>query len=355
VKHEVVAAAASSSVASAQDFLKKVDAPTTAKAYGSYHDLVADPNVDVIYVATPHSHHFQNAMLALQAGKHVLCEKALTVNAEQTKKLIEVAKAKKLFFMEAVWTRYFPLSVKIRELVTSGEIGQVTRVLADLSINGAQEDGELEFDDSNRMVNMDLAGGALLDLGIYSLTWVFQILYTTQTAPREAPKVVSAINKYKRTGADEQTSIIVQFPEHNTMGVATTGIRAGYPQAENYGPAITITGTKGEIQVSGPAFRPTHYKVIKHADPSAAEDVDCPIPTDANFHGWGHGMYWEADEVARCLRDGKLQSDTINWEESTVIMEAMDEVRRQNGLVYPDLIESAEFDVTHPLNTGVRR
>lgn len=350
VAHEVVAAASSSSASRAQEFLDKVKAPSTAKAYGSYAELVADPNVDIIYVATPHSHHFQNAMLALQAGKNVLCEKALTVNAKQTKKLIQVAKEKKLFFMEAVWTRYFPLSIKIRELVKGGEIGQVIRVVSDLSFGCAAEDGKLTFDNSNRMVNMDLAGGALLDLGIYSLTWVFQILYTTQSQPREAPTVVAAINKYAETGADEMTSMIVQFPKHQSMGIALTGLRAGYAEGRNFGPAVIITGTKGEIHVAGPSYRPTHYKVIKSADPSKVEEVECPIPTDKD--GWGHGMYWEADEVARCLRDGKLESDIINWEESTVIMETMDEVRRQGGLKYSDLIESDEFNAQGPLNLG---
>lgn len=129
VRHQVVAVGSSSDPQRATDFLAKVNAPSGAKVYGSYAELVADPNVDIIYVATPHSHHFQNAMLALQAGKNVLCEKALTVNASQAKKLVEVARAKKLFFMEAVWTRYFPLSVKVRELIRSGVVGPIYRVI----------------------------------------------------------------------------------------------------------------------------------------------------------------------------------------------------------------------------------
>lgn len=119
--------ASSSSVESAANFIKAIDGPSSAKTYGSYSELVADSNVDIIYVATPHSHHFQNAMLCLEAGKNVLCEKALTVTASQAKKLIATAQAKNLFFMEAVWTRFFPLSIKIRELITSGAIGKVYR------------------------------------------------------------------------------------------------------------------------------------------------------------------------------------------------------------------------------------
>lgn len=129
VAHKVVAVASSRSKDSAASFLQKVKAPQGATTYGSYHELVADPDVDIIYVATPHSHHFQNAMLALEAGKNVLCEKALTVTASQTHKLINKAREKNLFFMEAVWTRYQPLSVKVREIVQSGVIGPVQRVL----------------------------------------------------------------------------------------------------------------------------------------------------------------------------------------------------------------------------------
>jgi predicted dehydrogenase len=362
VQHIVAAAASSSSASRAAAFLKDVQAPSTAKAYGSYAELVKDPDVDVIYVATPHSHHFQNTMLCLEAGKHVLCEKSFTVNAAQAKKLVETAKAKKLFLMEAVWTRYFPLSIQIREMVTSGAIGTVHRVSSDLSFGEATEDGGLTFPLENRMVNLDLAGGCLLDLGIYALTWVFQILYHCQPKPREEPKVIAAINKYDKTGADEMTSMILQFQKNKSMGIATTNMRvATQPDGMDSlasGPAVRIQGTKGEIQVFGPIFRPTHYKVIKNGEKPEVKDVLCPIPTDKEkpgpkgheADGWGHGMFWEADEVARCLRDGKLQSETLDWDESILIMETMDEVRRQGDLTYPELIETAVFDPKSSLN-----
>ncbi|MCJ1257690.1 D-xylose 1-dehydrogenase (NADP(+)) [Lignoscripta atroalba] len=160
IQHTVTAAASSSSADRAKKFLQDCNCPSDAAAYGSYEELVKDKNVDIIYVATPHSHHYQNTMLALLAGKHVLCEKAFTVNAAQTKKLVETAKSKNLFLMEAVWTRYFPLSMQIREMIEHGEIGAVHRVIADLSVN---EDVEKTWGTEHRMVNMDLAGGALLD------------------------------------------------------------------------------------------------------------------------------------------------------------------------------------------------
>jgi predicted dehydrogenase len=129
VKHELTAVASSTSSDRAASFVKKIDGPSTAKCYGSYAELVADKDVDIIYVATPHSHHFQNAMLSLEAGKHVLCEKSLTVTASQAKKLVEAARVRKLFLMEAVWTRFFPQSIKVRELISSGAIGAVYRTI----------------------------------------------------------------------------------------------------------------------------------------------------------------------------------------------------------------------------------
>lgn len=355
VQHEIVAVASSSSAERATEFIKKIDGPSSAKQYGSYRELVADPNVKIVYVATPHSHHFQNAMLCLEAGKHVLCEKALTVNASQARKLFEKAKEKNLFFMEAVWTRYFPLSIKIRELISSGAIGTVYRTIADNSFNKNSDDGRLSFPDTNRMVNPELAGGALLDLGIYSLTWVFQTIYHLQQGVKEAPTVVASMRKYE-TGADEETAIICQFPKSKKMGLALTGLRTesnpdGHHSA---GAAIRIQGSGGEIQVMGPAFRPLQYRVITNDCAGKFEVVDCPIPKDPARNNWGHGMFWEADECARCLRDGKLESETLPWQESIVIMETMEESLKQGGIKYPELITTDVFDANSSLNTGAR-
>lgn len=155
-----MAVASSSNAARAEKFISDTGIPSPCAAYGSYEDLVADANVDVVYVATPHSHHFQNVMLALNAGKHVLCEKAFTVNAAQAKILCETAQKKNLFLMEAVWTRYFPLSIQIRDLIKQGAIGEVLRVISDNSFGDPVEE---RWGTEHRMVNKDLAGGCLLD------------------------------------------------------------------------------------------------------------------------------------------------------------------------------------------------
>lgn len=160
VVHEITAAASSDSISRAQDFLRVIKAPSQAKAYGSYQDLVNDPICDIIYVATPHSLHFQHVMLCLQAGKNVLCEKPLTVNADQAKLLMKTAQNKSLFLMEAMWTRYLPVSLEVEKLVISGKIGKVHRVLADVSFGDNIEE---VWGTQHRMVNMSLAGGALLD------------------------------------------------------------------------------------------------------------------------------------------------------------------------------------------------
>ncbi|KAJ5693303.1 hypothetical protein N7462_002726 [Penicillium macrosclerotiorum] len=346
IAHQVVAVSSSSSKTRADEFISNLSIPAPCTAYGSYEALVADPNVDVVYVATPHSHHYQNVMLALEAGKNVLCEKAFTVNAAQTKILCETARKKNLFLMEAVWTRYFPLSIQVRELIQKGEIGEVLRTFADTSFG---DDVEEKWGTQHRMVNPDLAGGALLDLGIYSLTWVFQTLYhTLPRDQRKPPTVTSQMTPYHLTGADEATTILLNFPTstptngphpQRSHGVAMTSIRlSGDPDDKaTAGPNIRIQGTKGEIQVFGFPFRPLRYRVIPKKGFGEVREVECPFPSQ------GHGMYWEADEVARCLRDGKLESEGMLWEESIAIMEVMDEVRKQGGLTYPERIESTQY------------
>ncbi len=348
IHHTAIAVASSSSKSSAEKFISEIVAPkqTDPKctAYGSYAELVKDNSVEIIYVATPHSHHFQNVMLCLEAGKNVLCEKAFTVNAEQAKILYKTAKEKKLFLMEAVWTRYFPLSIAVRNHIMDGDIGEVLRVSSDLSI-GNQPEG---WDVGHRMVNKDLAGGCLLDLGIYSLTWVFQTMWHTlkPDLQKEKPKVVGTImTPEPRTGADEMTTMLLEFPKSTPTGmtkaqaVATTAMRVTFdPDGKNSaGPAVRVQGTKGELQVFGPIYRPTRYRLI----PNSGEIKDETF----EFPGSGHGMFWEADEAGRCLRDGKLESQGLSWDESTLIMEIMDQARSQGGLSYPEAIESTKYPV----------
>jgi dihydrodiol dehydrogenase / D-xylose 1-dehydrogenase (NADP) len=364
IRHTVVAAASSSSKSRAEAFLKDTGCPFSANAYGSYEELVRDENIDIVYVATPHSHHYQNVMLALTAGKNVLCEKAFTVNAAQAKALVKLAREKGLFLMEAVWTRYFPLSIYVRDTIKSGKIGPVVRVFADNSGTFIPPDDPSKTDNESRMVKMDLAGGTLLDMGIYSLTWVFQCLYTTQPeTDRKAPIVHAALKKYEVTGCDESSTILLEFPRSESNGgtahaIATSSIRVAtsFGKDDVAGPNIRIQGPKGEIQVLPPAYRPTHTKLILHD--GTVEEKHWPQPGPGEGSGWyngfgkdrnkegeGHGMFWEADEAALALVEGRKEGRFENLEESVVIMEVMDEVRRQGGLVYPKEIESTDFPI----------
>lgn len=266
VKHTVVAAASSSGVSRAQVFLRDVGAPSSAKAYGSYEDLVADNDVDMVYVSTPHSHHYQNVSLCLESGKNVLCEKAFTVNAAQAKKLVQLAREKNLFLMEALWTRYFPLSVYVRDTIISGILGTIIRTTADNSLNLKPEES---FSKEHRMVNPDLAGGSLLDMGIYSLTWIFQTLYTTQAPDtRMPPQVLSSARKWP-TGVDESSTILLTFPRDaqsggDLHGIATTSFLVANDSdgKGTSGPAVRVQGRNGELQVWPPLWRPTRTRLI---------------------------------------------------------------------------------------------
>lgn len=303
IVHRISAAASSSSKKSADDFVTTCvtpfqDSSAPCRAYGSYEELVKDQDVDIVYVGTPHSHHFQNCMLAFQHNKPVLCEKPLTVNASQSKVLAEEAKKRGLFFMEAAWTRFFPLSVSVRQKIEQGAIGEVLRISADLSTGEAPE----IYDQSHRNVNMDLAGGALLDLGVYSLMWIFQA--ARQTLPKEKrrhPKVVGSLTTPEpRTGADESTTILLDFPNSTPQGnknihaIATTAMRIHFDHgrdSESATPAVRIQGDKGEIQVFGPIYRPQRYRIL-YADNSKPIEVH-----HFDFPGGTHGMSWEGKLV----------------------------------------------------------
>lgn len=350
IKHVVTAAASSSSKKSAESFVKDCVVPfqgeNSCTAYGSYEELVKDPNVDIIYVGTPHSHHYQNCMLALTNGKPVLCEKAITVNAAQAKALVEEAKKRNLFFMEATWTRYFPISIAIRKKIQDGELGEIIRVTADLSTGEPPE----TYDTGHRNVNKDLAGGALLDLGVYALLWVFQTAYHTLPKDKRKPPTVLgvAMTPEPRTGADEATTMLLKFPhsaptgKRETHAIATTAMRVHFDpgrDSESASPTVRIQGEKGEIQVFGPIYKPSRFRQLAHP-PSE----DKPVQIFAShFPGGIHGMSWEGDEAARCWLAGKLESETMPWDEMIEVMEVADEVRRQGGLTFPENIESTQF------------
>lgn len=311
--------------------------------YGSYEELVRDANVDILYIASPHSHHYQNCMLALENSKPILCEKPLTVNAKQAKKLYETARQRNLFLMEAVWTRFFPLSNAVRQNIQDGLIGEVLRVYVD---NSTGVDIS-QLSPTHRYLDKDLAGGALLDIGIYPLIWVFQTLYhTREPEQRQKPdRVVSLLTFEKASGTDQMASVLVEFPSSTPSGTsAAHGVMTTSMILSNdadgkgsTGATVRIQGLEGEIQVHGPVHRPESMKIIRKGE---CRTVHFEIPAG------GHGMYWEADEAGRCIRDGKLESNVIPWDESVTIMEVVDEIRAQANYSYPEQIESTQYPLS---------
>lgn len=217
---------------------------------------------------------------------------------------------------------------------------------------------ESAFDPKHRMVNPDLAGGALLDLGIYALTWVFQTLYTTQKDPKP-PTVVSSMRKWE-SGVDQLTSMIVTFPrekEGDAHGIATTSLRVSSdPGGKAEVPAIRVQGGEGEIAVFPPAFRPTRTKLIlkdgtveekkwPHPGPGEGSGFRNGFGEARHPEGEGMGMFWEADECAYALKEGRKEGKYESLDESLVIMKVMDSVREQGGMKLPEKIETTDYPV----------
>lgn len=261
------------------------------------------------------------------------------MNVAQFRVLQGIAKERKRFMMEAVWTRFFPLAREVTEFVRGGRLGVVKRVGADFSF---WNDVEKEFGVEHRMVNMGLAGGALLDLGIYSLTWVFMALYNP--ASPVTPKVVSAVDKYEATGCDQQTTILLDFSAAHA--IATTSILvASTPNAQhNAQDDIRIQGTLGDLTINY-APRPSSYTLTPATSASRGTLASFAYQTKHfdDGPGGGHGMFWEADECARCIRDGKLESEVCGWGESEAVLGVMDTVRREHGVVYGGEVEGVEY------------
>ncbi|KUL83615.1 hypothetical protein ZTR_11272 [Talaromyces verruculosus] len=291
-------------------------------------------------------------MLALVSGKHVLREKPLTGNANQAKVLCDEARKTNRFLMEAMWTRFLPITRDVMNEIRRGTVGEVLRVLVDTSFG---DEVEKTWSTEHRMLNKALAGGALLDLGIYSLTWIFLSLYHVLPMPQRKPPAAIAAQMTLNylTGVDEASSILLTFPtsapnniaDWKSQAVALTNLRVSTdPDGQNSaGPSIRIQGTRGEIQLDGPSFRPESYRIILRNDNTqvkgsgSVREVNHPISPDIK------GMYWEADEVGRCLRDGIIESELLPWNDMTAVMNVMDEARRQGGLSYPDDIESTIY------------
>lgn len=273
------------------------------KAYGSYTELANDPEIDVIYVATPHRYHLENALLSLRAGKAVLVEKPAAVNCRELNALVSAAQERGLFVMEALWTRFLPPVRKALEWIESGRIGDVRLVQAEFGIRAdARPEG--------RLLNPELAGGALLDVGVYPLT-LAALVYGS------SPREIRSTARIGKTGVDEQFSALLTFDSGQTAslhGSITVQLRN----------EAVIYGTKGYISLPSINKAPAAKLFI--------DGKEVEMFTDGRR---GKGYEYEAEEVGRRMLEGRLESDIMPLAESLRVLEQMDTMRTQWGLRYP--------------------
>ena len=295
-----VLAVGSRTLSKAQEFAKNISGVT---AYGSYEELVANPDIDAIYVATPHPLHKAHTILALSAGKPVLCEKPFAITADQAQAMIDCAEKNNVALLDAMWTRYLPHIETVREILSSGVLGQIQTLEADHGQRLADQN-------IPRLVDPTLGGGALLDLGIYPISFAHLVL--------GAPSIITARAVMTDRGVDAQTSAIFDYTSgaqaliHTTM-VAQTPCRA------------VVNGLLGRLELDGTFYNPTDMRV-KLFDGTITEYPNTYV---------GHGLREEAVEMARVVRAGLLESPLMPWSETIAVMKTMDEIRDQIALVYP--------------------
>lgn len=292
-------AAASRSIERAQTFASTYDA---TYAFGSYEELFRCDEVDVIYIATPHTGHMEWAIKAMQAGKHVLCEKPLGINAAEVDQMIAVAKENKVFLMEALWSRFNPSIKKIKQLITEGHIGDVAYLQADFAFYGLDRDIE------SRVLNVDLAGGSILDIGIYPIFLAYLIL--------GKPKSIQAVSNFHEKGAEIQTSMIFHY--ENAQAMLYSGLTS------NSKMTAEIQGSTGAIFIDPRWHEANGFVILK----DGVEDRN-DLPTI------GKGYSHEIGEVHNCLKEGKLQSERWSHQNSIDLINLLDEVRRLSGVVFP--------------------
>ena len=272
-------------------------------AYGSYKDLVADSQVDAIYVATPHPAHKDNVILALNAGKPVLCEKPFSVNAIDAQHMVDTATKNNVALMEAMWARFLPHYAKVREIVASGVLGKILTVHADHGQRLADRN-------IPRLVEPELAGGALLDLGIYPVSFAHMILGN--------PTSVTSSAVLTEKGVDAQTSMIFDYANGAQAVLNTTMIEQTPCRA-------VVAGLNGWIEIDRTFYNPASMRVVLN---------DGTITEYPNTYQ-GHGLREQAEIFKQLVQSGKKQSEILTWKDTVDIMKTLDTVRAQIGLKYP--------------------
>ncbi|KAJ8094436.1 hypothetical protein PM082_010870 [Marasmius tenuissimus] len=334
ITHKITAVG-SRSVDSAQSFIHRIGLGPSdkedVKAYGSYAEVYADHNVDVIYIGTPHTFHYENALDAIKAKKHVLCEKPVTTNAAELRALIAAAKENNVFFMEALWTRFHPLALEFKKISESGALGNPIVLHADLS-------GDFDIHNiptSHRILDPKLGGGAILDLGPYPLIWAIIALFEHPSNKLTKPtSITGSILKTPITGVDANTNFTLNFSEADLSAQAVLSCSIN---TNNTGNGVAIRYEKGSIRIAEPLYRPQSFTVTYLGKVNGKNAV---VKEEKRFFEYiERGLYFQADEVARCIRDGKIESDVWTHQKSLLEMEIFDEVRRQGGYALPPGVE----------------
>ena len=296
--HEV-AAVGSRTLSNAQEFAKTFG----GTAYGSYEELVVDPTVDAIYVATPHPSHKENVITALNAGKPVLCEKPFAVNAHEAREMVAAAEKNGVALMEAMWARYLPHYADVREIIASGVLGQILTVQADHGQRLADRN-------IPRLVEPSLAGGALLDLGIYPVSFAHMILGN--------PAKITASAVLTDKGVDAQTSMIFDYADGAQAILTTTMIEQTPCRA-------VVAGVNGWLEIDRTFYNPTSMRVVL---------FDGSVRQYPHTYT-GHGLREQAEVFKQLVQSGKNQSEILTWKDTVDIMGTLDAVRSQIGLRYP--------------------
>jgi predicted dehydrogenase len=293
-------AVGSRSAENAEAFGEKYGA---ARRHASYEALAADPDVDLVYVATPHQLHRESTLLCLNNGKGVVCEKPFAINSAETAEMIATAREKNLFLMEAMWTRFSPVMTAVRDLIASGAIGEVRMVSADFGFRATPPNPHRLFDPA-------YGGGALMDVGVYVTSFASMILGTPS-------RVVSQLTIGEQ-GVDEQAAFILGY-ESGALAILSAAIRTSSPQV------ATVMGTDGRIDIHSLWWRPAAFTLVNPGkDPIHFE----PERT-------GNGYNYEAIEAGRCFREGLTESPVMPLDETVAIIATLDEIRRQAGIVFP--------------------
>ena len=282
-------------------FAREFDIP---RAHGSYEALAGDDGVDVVYVCTPHPMHAENALLCLEHGRHVLCEKPFTLNAREAKQVIETAASNKRFLMEGMWTRFIPATRQAYDWVNAGKIGAVRQIQANFGFRAGVEP-------TSRLFDPALGGGALLDVGVYTVSLASLFLVGM-------PESIHSSADLGATGVDEQAAMLLHYPG-GAMALLSCAIRVNLQQ-DAY-----IIGEEGYICLHGPFW--CSAAATLHVSGKEPERVELPLT--------GNGFNYEAASVGECIRQGALESSIMPLTETLEIMETLDSLRAQWGLRYP--------------------